>query len=102
MAVNGGESSRSSETKVCATGDMLIRIGIPVLLRKTKINKVCHRGLGPNAHENVAGFEIPVDEVTRMNVLEATDLELQMSVSIISEEKTYLPAGQQGVERFGQ
>jgi hypothetical protein len=69
VAVNGSESGCSGEAEVCLAGDMLIHIGIPVLLRQTKINEIHHIRPHPNAHDNVAGFEITVNEIAGVNVL---------------------------------
>jgi hypothetical protein len=83
MAVNGSERHRSGEAEVCPGGDVLIGTGISVLLQKTEIDEIYHSGMHPNAHENVGGFEITVNVVARVNVLQATKLGLQISKAII-------------------
>jgi len=52
---------------------MLISPGIPVLLRKTKIDEIDHAGLSTDAHDNVARLDIAVNEVARVKVFQATN-----------------------------
>lgn len=53
---------------------VLVGFGIPELLREAKINKVHSLGLGPNAHNKIAGFEITMDRIARVNELKAMNL----------------------------
>ena len=49
-------------------------LGVPVLLRKTKVDDVDLVPALANAHEEVIGLDVSVDEVTRVDVLDAGDL----------------------------
>jgi len=51
-----------------------MRVRIPELLRKTKINEVYHVSMLADTHDNVARLEIAVDEVARVDVLKASNL----------------------------
>ena len=54
-------------------GNMEMGVGISILCCKTKVNNnlvaVC-----ANAHEEIVGLDVMVDEVIRMNILNAKDL----------------------------
>ena len=49
-------------------------IGIPKLLRESEIDDVNQVCMLASAHDNIAGFEVTVNEVARMDILQATEL----------------------------
>ena len=51
-----------------------MRSGVPVLLSQTKVDDVDEVALFAQTHEKVVRLNIAVDEVFRMNVLNAVDL----------------------------
>jgi hypothetical protein len=83
VAVNQSKSGRSGEAEACFGGDVLIGDGISVLLRKAKINEIHDVGMHPKAHGNVAGFEITMNVIARVNVLQAAKLGVQINKAII-------------------
>ncbi len=57
-----------------AVRNMCTCIGIPKLLRESKINDVNQVCMLASTNDNVAGFEVTVDEVARMDILQAMEL----------------------------
>jgi hypothetical protein len=49
-------------------------IGIPKFFRQPKIDEVYNVGVPSDTHDDIARFEIAVNEVARMDVLQATEL----------------------------
>lgn len=74
MSVDGRVTSGTRQILVLAVRDVQVGLGVPVLLRETKINDVNLVTTLPNAHEEVVGLDVAVDEVARVDVLDAGDL----------------------------
>ena len=74
MRVDRGVTSGTRQILVLAVRDVQVGLGVPVLLRETKINDVNLVTTLPNAHEEVVGLDVAVDEVARVDVLDAGDL----------------------------
>jgi len=55
-----------------------------------------------NTHDNVAWLEITVEEVARVDELQATDLEITMLVQWQVMDMIHLLTGVLRVEQFGQ
>lgn len=51
-------------------------IGVPEFLRQPKIDEVHDIGLVADAYDDVAGFEVTVNNVARMDVLQTTELDI--------------------------
>ena len=49
---------------------------MPELPRQAKVDNVHNVAMLPNTHNNVAWFEITVDEVSGVDVTQATDLDI--------------------------
>lgn len=74
VGVDGGVAGSASQILVFPVGDMLVGSGIAVFLRQAKVNDVDQVAFLPQAHEEVVGFHVPVDEVLGVDVLNAADL----------------------------
>ena len=74
VGVDAGISCRPREVFVFLVGDVLVRSCVPVLLGESKVDGVDEVALLAETHEEVVGFDVSVDEVLRMDVLDATDL----------------------------
>jgi hypothetical protein len=59
----------SYEAKTFVVRDVHMCIGVPKLLRQSKINEVYQVRLIADTHNDVAWFEVAVNEVAGMNVL---------------------------------
>ena len=53
---------------------MEVGLGVPVLLRETEVNDVDLVAPLANTHEEVVWLDVAVNEVTRVDVLDAGDL----------------------------
>ena len=74
MTVDRCEGHGSNEAKTFFEWDVQVCIGILVFFRQPKIDDVYNMGAPSNTHNNIARFEITVNEVVRMDVLQATEL----------------------------
>ncbi len=74
MRVDGGIASGTSQVLVLAVWDVQVGLGITVLLGKTEIDDVDLVSALADAHQEVVGLDVSVDEVTRMDVLDAGNL----------------------------
>jgi hypothetical protein len=70
MSVDGNKTSSTSQTFVLTTRNMEMSSRVPVLLGKTKINDVDLVPTLANAHEEVIGFDIAVEERLGVDVLD--------------------------------
>ena len=62
-------------------------VGIPIFFREPEIDEVYNVGVLSETHDDVARFEIAVNEVARMYVLQATELGIvDMSPSTLVSE----------------
>lgn len=61
-------------TLVLPVGDVQMRLGVAVLLGETEINHVDLVAALADAHEEVVGLDVAVNEVTRVDVLDARNL----------------------------
>lgn len=74
MGVDAGVSCRPREVFVFLVGDVLVRSCVPVLLGQSEVDGVDEIALLAETHEEVVGFDVSVDEVLRVDVLDSTDL----------------------------
>lgn len=77
MSINGGIASSASQVLILAIGNMLMCTGIPVLLGQAEINNVDQIAFLAKTHQKVVWFDVSVNEILRVDVLNATDLEGQ-------------------------
>jgi hypothetical protein len=61
-------------TLVLPVGNVEVGLGVPVLLGQTEIDDVDLVATLADSHKEVVGFDIPVDEVSRVDVLDSGDL----------------------------
>ena len=74
-----------------------MHIGIPKFFREPKIDEVYNVSVTSETHNDVARFEIAVNEVARMYVLQTTDLgtiDISPSVEVSEVEFTHQLSGQ--------
>lgn len=74
VGVDGGVAGRAGQVLVFPVGDVLVGAGVPVLLGQPEVDDVHQVALLPQSHEEVVGFDVPVDEVLGVDVLDAADL----------------------------
>ena len=74
MCVDACISGGASEVLVFSVRDVLMCAGVTVLLGEAKVYDVDQVAFLSQAHEEVVRFDISVDEVLGMNVLNSTDL----------------------------
>ena len=77
MGVDAHVARGAAERLPFAVGDVLLRLGVAVLLRHAKVDDVDDvRALCPRpADEEVVGLDVLMNEVARVNVLNARDLD---------------------------
>jgi hypothetical protein len=73
MSVDRCVTSSSSKVLVLSVRDVEVSLGVSVLLSKTEINHVHLVSTLANAHEEVVGLDITVDERLGMDVLDSGD-----------------------------
>lgn len=83
MGVDGGITGSASQVLVLSVWDVEVGLGITVLLGKTKIDNVDLVSTLPNAHKEVVGLDISVNERLGVDVLNTRN-------ELISKEKDSL------------
>ena len=83
MTINGCEGSSSSKSTTAAVWNVHACVWVPKLLRESKIDDVHQVCMLVGAHDDVAGLKVTVDEVARMDVLEATELTRHKLVQVL-------------------
>lgn len=73
MGVDGGITSRARQVLVLTVRDVEVSLGVSVLLGQTKVNDVDLVATLANAHEEVVGLDITVDEGLGVDVLDSGD-----------------------------
>jgi hypothetical protein len=53
---------------------MEMSLGIPVLLRKTKVNDIDLVAALADTHEEIVRFDVTVDKIARVDIFDARDL----------------------------
>ena len=74
MGIDGRIAGSSSQVLVLAIRDVEMGLGIPVLLCKTKVNDVDLIPALADTHEKIVRLDVTVDEIARVDVLDAGDL----------------------------
>ena len=74
MSVDGGITSSTSQVLVLPVGDVQMGLGVTEFLCETKIDNVNLVTAFADAHQEIVGFDIAVNEITRVDVLDARDL----------------------------
>jgi hypothetical protein len=68
VVVDRSKSSSSNKAIICTTWDMDVGVFVPVLLRQAKVNDANCITMSAGANQDVARFDIPVNEMARMNI----------------------------------
>jgi hypothetical protein len=73
VRVDGSLAGGASEILVFSVGDVLLRLGVPVLLRQTKVNDVDLVGLLAQSDEEIVWLYVTVNEVLGVHQFYARD-----------------------------
>jgi hypothetical protein len=73
VGVDGGVTSGTSQVLVLSVRDVEVGLGVPVLLGETKVDHVDLVAPLADAHEEVVGLDVTVNEALGVNVLDAAD-----------------------------
>lgn len=80
MSIDGRVAGGSCQVLVLAVRNVKVGLGVAEFLRKTKVDDIDLVATLSNTHQKVVGLDIAVDEVARVDVLDARDL-LTISIS---------------------
>ena len=107
VSVDGSVASRARQVLVLTVRDVKVRLRVPVLLRQTKVDDVDLVAALADAHEEVVGLDVAVDEALSVDILDAGDelvgeqqnrLEGELAVAEVEE---VLERGAEQVEHHG-
>ena len=107
MSVDGGIPSSAGKVLVLSVRNVEVRLRVAVLLGQAKVNYVDLVASLANAHEEIVGLDVAVDEGLGMDVLDAGDelvgeeqnrLQGELAVAEVEE---VLQAGPEEVENHG-
>lgn len=107
MSVDGGIPGRSGQVLVLSVGNVEVRLGVTVLLGKTKVDNIDLVATLADTHEEVVGLDVTVDEGLGVDVLDARDelvrqqedgLERELAVA---EVEQILQTGTEEVQHHG-
>jgi hypothetical protein len=107
VGVDGGVTSGTGQVLVLSVWDVEVGLGVPVLLGETEVNHVDLVAPLADAHEEVVGLDVTVDEALGVDVLDAADelvgeqengLEGEFAVAEVEE---ILEGGAEEVEDHG-
>ncbi|KAI3487940.1 hypothetical protein L1887_48023 [Cichorium endivia] len=90
VGVDRGVAGGAGEVLVLSVGDVEVGLGVAVLLGETKVDDIDLVATLTDAHEEVVGLDVTVDEVSRVDVLDSRDLQGWRGVRgrrVRSEEK---------------
>lgn len=73
MSVDGGIAGSAGEVLVLSVRDVEVRLRVAVLLSEAEVNDVDLVASLPDAHEEVVGLDVAVDEGLGMDVLDPRD-----------------------------
>jgi hypothetical protein len=73
VGVDGGITSGTGQVLVLSVRDVEVGLGVPVLLGETEVNHVDLVAPLADAHEEVVGLNVTVDEALGVDVLDAAD-----------------------------
>lgn len=75
MGVDTGVPGGSSQILVLPVRNVQVCLGVAILLSESEINHVDLVASLSDTHEEIVGLDVPVNEVSRMNVLDTGDLQ---------------------------
>jgi hypothetical protein len=93
MRIDAGISSRSSQVLILPIRNMQVCLWIPVLLCQPKINNIHLIGTFSQTHQEIVGFDVSMDEIFGMNILDAGNLPISLSngtYQLISQQQNRL------------
>lgn len=73
MGVDASIARRARQVLVLSVGNVEVRLRVTILLGQPEVNNVDLISTLSDAHEEVVGFDITVDEGLGVNVLDAGD-----------------------------
>lgn len=73
MGVDAGISSSTRQVLVLTVGDMEVRLWVTVLLGETEIDDIDLITALADAHQEIVGFDVSMDERFRVNILDPRD-----------------------------
>ena len=97
MTIDRCKGSGSNEAKTCVEWNVRVCIGVPIFFREPEIDEVYSVGVLSGTHNDVARFDIAMNEVARMYVLQATELgiiDISPSAMALEVEFTHQLPGQ--------
>ena len=74
MAVNGCEQKGSNGATASSMWDVNVRFGVSECLRQTEIDNVYNVSMIIEADKHVAWFDISMNDISRVKVLQLSDL----------------------------
>jgi hypothetical protein len=80
VSVDGGVASSTSQVLVLSVGDVKVGLRVPILLRETKVNDIDLVATLADSHQEIVRLDVTVDEVAGMDVLDARNLEVTVSI----------------------
>ena len=87
MTIDRCKDGGSNEAKTHFEWNVCVCIGIPIFFRESEIDEVYNVGMLSETHDDVARFEIAMNEVARMYVLQATELGIvDINPSVMASE----------------
>lgn len=84
MGVDRGVTSRTSQVLVLPVRNMEMSLWVTELLRETEIDDVDLIATLADTHKEVVWFDIPMDEVARVDVFNARDLRIKRRSCVVS------------------
>jgi len=75
MGVNGGVASSARQVLILPVGDMEMGLGVAELLCEAEIDDIDLVTTLSDAHQEVVWFDVTMNKVTRMDVLDPRDLD---------------------------
>ena len=75
MGVDGGVAGGAGEVLILTVRDVLVRPGVTVFLGQAEVDDVDQVALLAEAHQEVVGLHVSVDEVLGVDVFNPADLE---------------------------
>ena len=74
VSVDGSVAGSASQVLVLSVGDVKVGLRVPVFLGETEVDDIDLVATLSDSHQKVVRLDVAVDEVTRMDVLDARDL----------------------------
>jgi hypothetical protein len=76
VSIDGRITGGTGQVLVLAVGDVQVGLGITIFLGQTEVDDVHLISTLANAHQEVVGLDVTVDEVARVDILDTRDLQV--------------------------